>query len=423
MSISQTGPYVQYLQLALKRSGFLSGSIDGIFGPETLASVLQFQQAYGLKETGTVNRLMWRYLTPFLSGYFNYTVKRGDTLSQLADTYFTTQQAIRTANPGLTAEGELTGQRIIIPFGFRVVPTNVAYSYFLVDLIVEGLKARYPFLESGSIGKSIMGSNLYFLKIGEGPTEAFYNASHHANEWITTPVLLKFIEDYASAYVSNERLYDVSAQALYQKTMLYAVPLVNPDGVDLVNGAIPPDSTFFKQAMSISASFPDIGFPNGWKANIAGTDLNLNYPAGWENAKQIKYELGFDRPAPRDFVGTNPLSAPESQAIYDFTLRHNFMLTLSYHTQGRVIYWKYLDYEPARSYEIALRFGEASGYHVEQTPITSGYAGYKDWYIQTFDRPGYTIEAGEGENPLPITQFDTIYKNNIGILSIGLQEA
>lgn len=45
--------------------------------------------------------------------------------------------------------------------------------------------------------------------------------------------------------------------------------------------------------------------------------------------------------------------------------------------------------------------------------------GYKDWFIQIYNRPGYTIEAGLGENPLPISQFDKIYKDNIGILILG----
>lgn len=32
---------------------------------------------------------------------------------------------------------------------------------------------------------------------------------------------------------------------------------------------------------------------------------------------------------------------------------------------------------------------------------------------------GYTIEAGIGVNPLPISQFDEIYRDNIGILILG----
>ena len=49
-------------------------------------------------------------------------------------------------------------------------------------------------------------------------------------------------------------------------------------------------------------------------------------------------------------------------------------------------------------------------------PYESSFAGYKDWFIQKFRRPGYTIEAGSGQNPLPIGQFDEIYRNNLPIL-------
>ena len=122
--------------------------------------------------------------------------------------------------------------------------------------------------------------------------------------------------------------------------------------------------------------------------------MNLQFPAGWENAKRIKYAQGYTGPAPRDYVGEAPLTAPESEAVYAFTRSHDFRLILAYHTQGEVIYWKYLDYEPAHSYEIAQYFGRVSGYTVEETPTQSGYAGYKDWFIQEYDRPGYTIEDG-----------------------------
>ena len=70
------------------------------------------------------------------------------------------------------------------------------------------------------------------------------------------------------------------------------------------------------------------------------------------------------------------------------------------------------------SYEFTSR-GAAS---VEETPSDSGYAGYKDWFIQEYDRPGYTIEAGKGINPLPMDQFDQIYRDNVGILLGGMTE-
>lgn len=161
-------------------------------------------------------------------------------------------------------------------------------------------------------------------------------------------------------------------------------------------------------------------FQTGWKANINGIDLNLQFPAEWETARINKFAQGYTKPGPRDFVGNAPLEAPESLAIYNFTLSKNFSLILAYHTQGEVIYWKFLNYLPPNSYEIGRQFSNVSGYFLETTPYSSGFAGYKDWFIQNYNLPGYTIETGLGENPLPISQFQDIYDKNIGILILGI---
>ena len=157
-----------------------------------------------------------------------------------------------------------------------------------------------------------------------------------------------------------------------------------------------------------------------WKLiKPTGVDLNLQFPAGWLNAKAIKYAMGYNKPSPRDFVGYGPLTEPEALALYNFTLVHDFRLILAYHTQGEVIYWKYADYLPEDSQEIGERFAEASGYLLDITPPESAFAGYKDWFIQEYNRPGYTVETGLGENPLPLSQFEKIYRDNIGILVLG----
>lgn len=148
-------------------------------------------------------------------------------------------------------------------------------------------------------------------------------------------------------------------------------------------------------------------------------DLNLQFPAGWEKAKEIKYNQGFNKPSPRDFVGYGPLTEPEALAIYNFTLSHNFNLILAYHTQGQEIYWNFQNINPPNGYEIGKKFANSSGYKLANVPFNSSFAGYKDWFIQTYHKPGYTIEAGLGENPLPISQFDNIYKDNLGILILG----
>lgn len=137
-------------------------------------------------------------------------------------------------------------------------------------------------------------------------------------------------------------------------------------------------------------------------------------------ARQIKYDQGFNRPAPRDFVGYGPLTEPESLAMYNFTLANNFNLVISYHTQGNVIYWQFQNYNPPLAKDIGNSFALASGYELAETPYNSSFAGYKDWFIQDYNRPGYTVEVGIGINPLPISDFESIYERNTGILTLGL---
>ncbi len=107
-------------------------------------------------------------------------------------------------------------------------------------------------------------------------------------------------------------------------------------------------------------------------------------------------------------------------ALYNFTLSHNFYLTISYHTQGREIYWQFQNYAPPYAREIGEQFAAASGYELTNTVYNSGFAGYKDWFLQNYKRPGYTIESGSGQNPLPINQFNEIYRDNLGILILGM---
>ena len=128
------------------------------------------------------------------------------------------------------------------------------------------------------------------------------------------------------------------------------------------------------------------------------------------------FALGFTGPAPRDYVGASPLDQPETAAMAALTRAVQPDVTLSYHTQGEEIYWRFQDYAPPGAQELGERLARVSGYRLEDTPFASGFAGYKDWFLQDFRRPGYTIEAGLGTNPLPLSQFDEIYRRNIGIL-------
>jgi g-D-glutamyl-meso-diaminopimelate peptidase len=192
--------------------------------------------------------------------------------------------------------------------------------------------------------------------------------------------------------------------------------MVNPDGVDLVTEAILPESEEYLQAKALSDNYPGIPFPQGWKADLQGVDLNLQFPAGWLQAREIKFSQGYTRPGPRDYVGRYPLSQVEARAMASYTKDIDPTLVLAFHTQGEVIYWQFQDIQVPGARALGEEFARLSGYTLEDTPYESSFAGYKDWFIKTYRRPGYTIEVGLGENPLPLSQFDDIYRKNLGIL-------
>ncbi len=367
-----TGPIVEFLQNILKILKLYAGKIDGIFGPNLKNAVIQFQTQNNLTTDGIVGTRTWLALRPYIDG-------------------------------GL---------------GF-IVPTNISYSSSILQMNLDSLKRLYPFIEIASVGRSVLGTNLPVIKIGNGSKEVFYSASFHANEWICSPLVMKFLADYCYCYVNNLPIFGVNARNIYNYCTIYIMPMVNPDGVDLVTGEISQNSSLYTNTGLIANRYPNIPFPDGWKANIRGVDLNLQFPAGWDQAKQIKFSQGFTSPAPRDFVGFGPLTEPEALAIYNFTLQHNFSLVIAFHTQGNVIFWQFQNYNPPRALFIGNEFARVSGYSLEKTPFNSSFAGYKDWFIQDYNRPGYTVEVGEGQNPLPISQFDTIYNNILGIFVLG----
>lgn len=302
---------------------------------------------------------------------------------------------------------------------FMIVNPSVKYNSSILKKDLDALIFKYPFLKLYTIGYSVLDNPIYSVKLGFGSKQVCYLASTHANEYITTTLLMKFLENMCIAYYQNSSISGYNVKNLLNSTTIYLIPLVNPDGVDLLNGNISSTSNSYIYARYIASKYPDIPFPNGWKANIKGVDLNLQFPAGWENAKKIKFAQGYTSPAPRDFVGFGPLTEPEALAVYDFTLAHNFRLILTYHTQGKEIYWQFQDSAPKEAYSIGQKFARVSGYTLANVPYESSFAGYKDWFLQQYRRPGHTIEAGLGENPLPLSQFNQIYNDNIGILILG----
>lgn len=417
LRLGMRGSDVMEIQALLSKIGYNPGTIDGIFGRQTEQAVRQFQRSYGLTPDGIIGPNTYRFLERFLLGYDTYTIRPGDTVYNIARRYYTTINRILTANPGIIPSNLSIGQRIIVPYGIDVVDTNINYTYEIMERDIQGLKARYPFLETGTAGNSVLGKSLYYIKLGNGPNQVFYNGSHHGLEWITSVLLMKFVENFSKAYADGTSLAGYNVRDIWNSSTIYILPMVNPDGVNLVLDGLQRDNPYYSDLIRWNNGSTD--FSRVWQANIRGVDLNHNYDASWELSKQAEAAYGITGPGPTRYSGPYPESEPESKAVADFTRSHNFRLVLAYHSQGEVIYWTYSNLTPPESQRIVQLFAQVSGYTPSQTYGIVSYAGYKDWFIEAYRRPGFTIEVGRGRNPLPISQFNEIYNDNIGILLLA----
>lgn len=336
-----------------------------------------------------------------------FTIREGDTLETIAAAKRLAVDSLKLINPRKDLMGLHPGETILIPkrVSDSIVNTETpSNSKWLAESIFN-LKKLYPFIAVHSAGRSVLGKPLWEIRIGNGPKKIHMNGSFHANEWITTTILMKLLERYLYSLVNNLSVEGYRVNDLYRRSSLSIVPMVNPDGVDLVlNG--PPEEEF---ASVMAMNENDKEFVH-WKANIRGVDLNKQYPANWEIDQRRKAPKD---PGPRDYPGIAPLTEPESIALAELAKRRKFDHVLAFHTQGEEFYWGYEGMEPVKSEMMAKEFERRSGYKAIQ--YVDSHGGYKDWFIQEFKRPGFTIELGKGINPLPLSHLDKIIKSVNGI--------
>ena len=214
----------ELISLALRRAG-----------AKTLA---EFQTREGLPVTGEADQATRLALEPYWLGYRTVILQPGDSFWRLAQAYGTTVVALETANPNLDPTRLQVGARVTVPLGFPVVPTNVPMTAGLCSYCIRGLVARYPFLRTETLTTTAFGRPVETLTLGRGPRRVLYTAAHHANEWITAPLLLAFAEALAQAVAQDGVLEGRRARDLTAAATIYMVPMVNPDGVDLVTEGV-----------------------------------------------------------------------------------------------------------------------------------------------------------------------------------------
>ena len=284
------------------------------------------------------------------------------------------------------------------------IVTVKEYDYYERQKVITDLCDKYKFIKKSIIGKSCGGKDITALKIVSAEEYCLITAAFHGSERITSLILLMYIEELCETLQSGGYIEGINAKRGLLGRGVIFVPCVNPDGCDI--------SLLGKKACGqFSESLAKLCKNNfkKWNANLRGVDINHNFNADWKNLRNKERSLGIYGPAPTRFGGFKPESEPETIALTNLCRKIKMRHVVALHSQGEVIYWSFGDKRPARSQKMAEIMATSSGYALDVPVSIADGGGFKDWFITEFNRPGFTIELGLGENPLPIEQAKEIY--------------
>lgn len=296
-----------------------------------------------------------------------------------------------------------------------MVTKKTTITYEVLKKYVIELSEKYPLLRLASCGKSVMGKELFSLCAGEGERRVMYVGGTHANEWITTLFLLCFCEKLMEKQEKNSDICGYNVSKILKEVTLVVIPCINPDGTDIFIRGISACGKFKEQIYDISK----FDFSQ-WSANANGVDLNHNFNADWYSLRDYEVTQGISAPSPRRFGGFYPESEPETKAITSFLRKVHFNRLYAFHSQGEEVFYEYGKNTPEKSLFIARALSGVSGYTIVKNEGHYSSGGLKDWFIEEFREPAFTVELGNGKNPLPIEKFDEIYETAEPLAVLGL---
>lgn len=296
------------------------------------------------------------------------------------------------------------------------------FTYEDLEVSMQELAERYPEeTKLSDLGETIDGRKLLCLRVGKEGTgrNVLVFGAIHAREYITAELVMRQTEEFAEAYHSGTASYKgVPLQELMQDTSVYFIPMVNPDGVTISQSGLAGLRKDEVKAMVSEIARLDqardmASYLRKWKSNAEGIDLNRQFDALWE-----KYNDRVGHPSSDHYKGTAPGTTVEAKALISLTETESFTRTISYHTQGQVVYWYFGQkgalLEESRAFAKAI--SKVTGYRMDANYEALDPAGYKDWALSAKGIPSLTVEVGSGTNPLPHEQISQIWQENRNVV-------
>ncbi len=275
-------------------------------------------------------------------------------------------------------------------------------------MLLENIASLRVKQATSSIGQSVEGRELLLVEFGRGSDKVFVCGTHHAREYISTTYLMYAIDRYAYAYRSGSMWGQYNPKEILDNITFCIVPMVNPDGVNLVQNGIEATQTPDEVAAMELFEGAKYGY-SSWKANVRGVDLNWNYDKDW-SSKRNKNPKGSS-----GFNGDAPNTEPETMAVSAYVDRNVFGAYVSFHTQGEIFYWAENPETPTYMNRVIKK---DTGFIEYKETATGDGGSFFDYVYRKFYKPTITVELCPhiGNFPYPDSDFDRVWNPAKNIL-------
>ncbi len=284
-----------------------------------------------------------------------------------------------------------------------VKPTYFDYNTNLK--LFEDLTGKFPFIRAEVQGRTALGRGIFSLSVGNARNSVLLAGGFHGSEWLTCLELYLFVERLCTCISRRTSLCGIDVERAFSMLGVTVIPCVNPDGTEIaVHGT--------KGARGLGGFVSSLGCEDysKWNANALGVDINHNFNAGWEKLRKMELEEGIDSPCARRYGGKYPESEAETRTLTRLCRLRRFRSVMALHSQGEEIFWRYGENTPPNAAMMAKILADSCSYTLVDNIGLYSHGGFKDWFIEEFHSPGFTMEIGKGENPLPKEMLYEIYE-------------
>lgn len=257
------------------------------------------------------------------------------------------------------------------------------------------------------VGKSIQGRDIVAVKISDNPAveeseepEVLYMGCHHAREWISVELPM-----YLVNFLVNNYGIDSAITRLIDERETWVIPIVNPDGL------VYSQTVYSMWRKNMRDNDGDSVFERYYD----GVDLNRNYAYKWG------YDDVGSSPDPGDetYRGESAFSEPETRAVANLTVQHDFVFSISYHSYGEVMVfpWGYANLDTADDKlfaDVAAKMANFNGYaygNAKDGIMYNTNGDVTDWQYAYSGTLAYTFELGTAFIP-PESQIEQIWLRN-----------